>query len=358
MKKRVFIIGAGASSIYGIPIANEYLQTCLEYGISSGFQNINLLEEYLNRLIPGGKEVYGKLAFEQLLSIMQKDRMLTQRLMGVSMGVDAEKILIGCLCKFLWHRSNNIIIKGIEKSIDTVSRDDWPYVDIIKCLDNENDCIITTNYDAMLDRAVCVQWGSARYSEYTKIFEKTRKPINLFKPLGSITWVPESFINDFTMGGTGSNAAIHHRVYDRLEKMADNPGIFVYKDIPIYFENSDNYPVIIPPVIGADVPDSWGEFFLEINKQMLHRIVNADEIFIIGYSFPEYYEYFRILVRKALLMNANDYKIFVVNYGEENIDKLKEKLKKYISKKEIKFYADGYDNWRKLFSVSSDIQYS
>lgn len=357
MVNRVFIIGAGASKVFGIPIAKEYLEACLNYGINSNYPKINSLLEYLNKLIPSGRQQYGNLAFEELLSIMQKDRLLTNRLMGLSMGIDAEKILIGCLCKFLWDKSNNITVGSELKKLDDIERDNWPYVDFVKCLDNEKDCIITTNYDAMLDRAVCLRWNYPRYSEYSKIYEKDQKPVALFKPLGSITWVPESIMKDFRIGGEGKNPAMEDFLSQNMEKLTDNPAIYIFKDLPPYFHNPENYPVIIPPTIGADIPDSWGDFFLELNKQMLNRLSKANEIYFIGYSFPQYYEYFRILVRKALMLNRGNYKIRVVNVDGNSLLILKKTIRDYIYNGSVEYYSEGFESWKNLFVEGKNIPY-
>jgi len=355
---RVFIIGAGASKAFGVPIGREYLKACLEFGVKSDYKNIQNLLEYLEKLIPGGKEQYEKLAFEELLSIMQKDRLLTNRLMGLSMPVDAEKILIGCLCKFLWDKSNNVLFENRIVSLEQIANEKWPYVDFINKLDNEEDCIITTNYDAMIDRAACVRWNSCRYSEYSKLTEKLDKPIALFKPLGSIAWIPGSFIQNSRFSATGRNAAVDYNIHGIIEKLTDSPEIYIYKDLPKYFDNGKNdYPVIIPPTIGADVPEAWGDFFLELNKQMLRRLSKADEIYIIGYSFPKYYEYFRILVRKALMLNRQEVKVRVINVDGKNLKELKQTIKSFITKKKVEYYSSGFESWKNLFVEGKKIPY-
>ena len=69
----------------------------------------------------------------------------------------------------------------------------------------------------------------------------------------------------------------------RIWYITDNPTEYVdFKKAPYLGE----YPVIIPPTIGADIPNNWGNFFVDIYNQMLGRLVDADEIYVIGYSFP------------------------------------------------------------------------
>lgn len=369
-KKRVFIIGAGASSEYGVAIGKNYLKECLEFVKDLKEEKYSKyaeeIENYLDNLIPGGKEIWIDKPFEMINSLLEKDRIIKSKIAVLSSEPYIGDKLNGCLCMYLWHCSynpNNI-------SIDKLPKEDWPYSKFVKKLDNINDTIITTNYDAFLELAMFANENSIRYSEYYNI-----SSVLLLKPLGSITWIPnltgDEEIHEFVNEKEGVKVG---KVKEIMYRLSDSPVIWCYKQSPKYFKldgtsKYGNYPVIIPPTIGADIPTSWGDFFVNLYKQMFNKLSTADEIYIIGYSFPEYYELFRLLLWRALKSNPNNFnngvKLFVINKGEypkpeeykkENKLTVWEIIHQYIAKVELNYYNEGFKKWLECW-INDNVNY-
>lgn len=368
-KKRVFIIGAGASSEYGIPLGESYLEKCLSYAKEDidYKEKVKEITDYLNNLIPIGEKEWIYKPFEVILSLIEKDRIIRNQIAGVSSEPYMGDALIACLCKYLWHKSNHPKINEIEYRYETeddikkMPEGEYPYKKFIEKLDNINDTIITTNYDALLDRAVFVRWKNIRYSAYNSLLLKGHEnpSILLLKPLGSITWIPEiKYYREFIID------SFKNGVY----QLSDNPIIWAYRVFPEYFDiapeiSTVEYPVIIPPTIGADIPHYWGNFFIDLYKQLLNKLSIADEIYIIGYSFPEYYELFRILMQKALQFNNNKVELSIINYKcypkpeeytKNNKLPVHEIIQRYITKKELKYYNDGFKEWLQKWVKGND----
>lgn len=361
-KKRVFIIGAGASCIYGIPLGTNYLKECLYNDYEKDLPNDiegnhyeNIVIDYLNKIIPGGKKNWIDLPFELILSLLLKDSSFNKNIAEISYQPDMEGKLIKCLCEYLLAKSELPIINSTQIEYkECLKKDIYPYKELIMNLNSINDSIITTNYDTLIDKAVLNKYGNVRYSEYHKPLKKGQADhldmsVLLLKPLGSINWLQAP---GFTVTGDDISKYCY--------QISIDPPIWTHHDLNNFvgfneYSAVGMHPVIIPPTIDADIPNRWGNFFVNINKQMLNKIANSDEIYIIGYSFPPYYEYFRIFMRRAIQLNKeinkNDVKLFVINKenttGDTKNKDIREVIINYILDKDKHFYyfGDGFENW-------------
>lgn len=89
--------------------------------------------------------------------------------------------------------------------------------------------------------------------------------------------------------------------------------------------NSHNFEqLIIPPI--AYKTDVFKRYFASLWEKALETISSADEIYIVGYSLPQNDINAEWLLRRGLLMNKNNPKVYIINPSDNDRNRIKDKL--------------------------------
>lgn len=375
--KRVILLGAGASKSYDaskskvrMPIANDFFKTFNQLSVSKNpwvligyiiqyvkeyrgihiqdFQNYNEDIEDLHSEIE-----------EKLYNILREYENIFE--------TETEEQLA----------SNDTIIKAYYELIflfvsviNEVQNGDISesHVELAKQL-TENDCIITFNWDTLMDRALAdvSDWNTDNgyfvtpksiYRDLWITPNKTSKEYPyILKLHGSSNWltsytVPENGALKPTQELSTENFCVYEsnikpfschagRYSDGYEDFSYGyyppnlplqgksapDGMLFLKSTPhnpfMAEPTSDDkgltsMPLIIPPVKNKEY-DSFGDLFQRLWDKAESEIVNADEIFIIGYSFPKTDYRSSELFTRAFLKRKDMPKITIINPEPELI---------------------------------------
>lgn len=180
---------------------------------------------------------------------------------------------------------------------------------------SDQNSFITFNYDLLLDKAVsindrgllgdyAVQFVSVSHFDlYNRILRNERLPkdVDILKLHGSLNWAACSKCN-----------APHLAYYYRYQRLPQEHCSICQELLE---------PVLVPPTYRKDV----GKYsFLAKVWQKAEKVISqADEITIVGYSFPEADMEARWLFKRALLGRAKRPKLFLVEPASSVRDKIR-----------------------------------
>lgn len=246
------------------------------------------------------------------------------------------------------------IAKTIEKSLTkaTISEDYMIFNEII--ISNQ-DAIVTTNWDILLETAIQSKLANGEFNYisvdcHDQQEKPSVKPIPLFKLHGSLNWAqcPSCYKVYYFF------EKVYSRFYDEPSnipkcKSCNNP-------------NNQLSPIIIPPTfsklknnIFTTTEMDWkqGKFLNKIWSEAYSRIALSNEIYFIGYSFPQTDVQMRIFVSMALNANKSLQKIVIVSnqkLGQEKVDfeeNYRPIIKRCVSKPKVQFIYDGFEGFCK-----------
>jgi len=347
--KRIFVLGAGASKADGLPMMNDLIEKCflMHFGGKSKHGDYFLLgnisdPEKLNRfknvftlmdkwyktslvltmddyyknevsnpdLLTSNKSIINKKNliepfFSRLYSIAfenQKDDKISQD-EAKKLFKDAEYFFYTPICKAQARSTENY-----QKFVKFLSQ-------------NTNSTIISFNYDLLLEKAFAILKTDLRSlpwnyccTLYNKHKYKFKGPYKYLKLHGSFNWLYNRQENIFELND----------VSPKLHAIEQN------------YNSEINEIVLMPPKFKKDITLKCLKEVWDVAEQ---ELLNADEVYFIGYSFPEAddgaFELF-----KNTLGNRKLQKLVVVN-PDRNVDK---KIKTFIQLNEPETY-DSFEEF-------------
>lgn len=372
---KVLILGAGASKAYSdsiskvrMPIAKDFFQTFRKLAISEnqwvliGYI-INYLSEYHHISTFEEFDKYGN-----DIEVIHSE--IEQRLKDyLKSNEDNEKIFKGIHLCFKAYTELIFLFSSVINEIQNgpVSK---PHVNLVKTL-IADDVIITFNWDTLIDKALKTEtnWDcfSGYYLKPLAVYQdqwnkvgksQTSKEAPLLLKLhGSTNWLTSApVIEGKNWMSIQELSRENFFIYESTQKpystydgrYMDGYADFSYgyypinlplKGVPLpegYFltrtilrtgsnpqgETEDiglnSIPLIIPPVKNKQY-DSFGSLFDELWKKGEESLTKADEIIIIGYSFPETDYKSDLLFRHAFSKRSDFPKITIIDPFPENI---------------------------------------
>jgi hypothetical protein len=330
MKNVLYILGAGSSKDFGMPLGNEIFQYAYEalnfkkkHGIGTNLktvlEEVETIMRYIFVNLSEDRLKYPP--FEEVLSFIwdskQDERWdyNSNKLISLfeNFGKDAEEVfdnfvkmmgLTIAACMFNYHLPNH------------ANSNSHKYTRFIKSLKfhEENISFISLNYDLILDSvlAECAEEKIIEDYSYGLTFEDIRdkKPcrergILLFKPHGSLnlSYCPHPHESGFYYSEDNIFTAIKNRRV-KCPKCGRQPK-----------------PLIIPPLynkgdyvktMGDRAKDKRYEISFRsspeiyrkcIDNEIIRLLTDVDEIIVIGYSMPAYDIDFKSLLMKGLMKN-------------------------------------------------------
>ncbi len=245
----------------------------------------------------------------------------------------------------------DFIAKTIEKSlIKAVSEE---YRIFLEKVITNHDAIVTTNWDILLETEIQSKFAEGEFNYISvECYDQQESPLERYIPLfklhGSLNWAqcPSCYKVYYFF------EKVYSRFYDEKSnipkcKSCDNP-------------NNQLSPIIIPPTfsklknnIFTATEKDWrqGKFLNRIWSEAYNRIASSNEIYFIGYSFPQTDAQMRIFVSMALNANTSLQKIVIVSnrkLGKEKVD-FEENyipiIKRCVSKPKVEFIYDGFEGF-------------
>jgi hypothetical protein len=313
--KYVFFIGAGFSAVYDMPVMNNFFEKARDTKILEQ-KEIN----FLNSLL---REARSANSFMQSSPTNLEDIL--------SFAIMSERLNDENISKTNQNISKSEKIKKIIQKVYSHIPKKETYLDNIKSLsefcgfsdfDNHGNQIsfITTNYDLFIElmlmkdrlktNPIC-EFNNIELTNYYKIADlynkKTGKKV--MKLHGSVNW----FSND---NEDDSIDVVDNIVkYNPWRNSKLNTHIPAISDRPK--EIIDRSPIIIPPSYLKPKDNPLDKIWVEASK----TLKEADQIFFIGYSFPQTDTEMRYFLASSLVSNYDLTRIYIIDINAENIVK-------------------------------------
>ena len=342
-KNRVFILGAGSSKDFGLPLGNEVFSQAKELLMYRTYSsahrwvdhelkyNLEYVKKILNQIftnLPKDEKQYPN--FEEVLTLIWEARKYDryEGYNNISLFKKDAEIVFDRFVELLTHTLFWVINSDPHK--------EWirPYEEFIKSFNfkKENITFISLNYDTILDTILnnCVKEKIIQDFNYGFPFRHMLDDVScrkggvlLLKPHGSLNL---SFCNRHFKGGT------RFYYYEQDIMIAKAEGI---NTIQCSYPLCEHYvrPLVIPPLYGKTsyvatqhkkvVGDSiriaikrsnrgvgaMEQYRTLVDKKICDVLKHTDEITMIGYSMPTYDFDFKFLLIKALMSNKKRSKI-------------------------------------------------
>lgn len=304
MSKTVFILGAGASCEYGLPLISNFLDKSKELYERTEASEYKKHYKVVNQAIANLQNVNSKsfiniYNIEEVFSAFEMGRLIN-KLPGISSKEEIEQIVLS---------TKRLIYETLDKSTALMipSRSDPPdayigYKRLVEFINeqnmkNINACsVITFNYDLLLDYAFYKQKLRVNYC-LNEVNEDKENHVKLIKLHGSLNWfiqenekkdVVPLYLDDIfedtkyylNIGGEDKTFYI-----DPIKWLSGKH--FKYNGKNIIPE-----PILVPPTFNKmeknkEIINVWRQASLELTK--------AENILICGYSHPETDIFFKYL---------------------------------------------------------------
>jgi NAD-dependent SIR2 family protein deacetylase len=279
--RALYFLGSGASASSGAPTFRNFFDKSLDISkeLKNDIDYQMVLEDWRSKFAGYTIEDYfSAIEMSEMIALNKEANLTTKQL-------------------------TDFIAKTIEKSLTKASSEDYR-IFIEKIIAN-HDAIVTTNWDILLETEIQSKLANGEF-DYISVEchdqqeRSSKKPIPLFKLHGSLNWAqcPSCYKVYYFY------EKVYSRFYDETSnipkcKSCNNP-------------NNQLSPIIIPPTfsklknnIFTTTEKDWkqGKFLNKIWSEAYSRIALSNEIYFIGYSFPQTDAQMRIFVSMAL--NAN-----------------------------------------------------
>jgi len=332
---KTYILGAGSSCEFGYPLGKDIFPKAKEMACSKQLAEQSKKARHLpmafekvkfnmKQLLPGLPEDLHKWpTFEELYSFI--DRELSKpkdvRINGITEEFRSD------LKTMLFF---TISVCGFKPFIDDHELSDIYTACIKKTLKDEQVNFITFNYDVLLPYAlkevsVTPDYGYPCYDadsdEEDKILDFGDRKVNVVLPHGAIN-------------------------------LADCPSCKRrYFSIDPFTARIKNLRANCPEcdmslIDDFLIPPSFNKYIENANdaSRIIKHITEAREIFIVGYSFPSYDYYTRILFLHALAKNPHNPRIYIIDVVDQPTAK---KMFDFIDTERytVEFYLDGFMNF-------------
>jgi NAD-dependent SIR2 family protein deacetylase len=304
MSNTVFILGAGASCEYGLPLISNFLEKSRElYNRTKA----DVYKDNYERVIQtignlqnvNSKSFINIYNIEEVLSAFEMGRIIN-KLPGISKKEEIEHIV---------ESTKRLIYETLDKSTELkiASRSELPdafssHQRLINFIDRKNKenidacSIITFNYDLLLDYALYKQKLNVNYC-LDEVNKDKVSQVKLMKLHGSLNW--------FTQVDE-KNDVVPLYLDDIFKdiKYYFNPGgedkIFFIDPIKWLSEKNNKYnekniipePILVPPTFNKI---EYNKSILNVWRQTSLELTKAENILICGYSHPETDNFFKYL---------------------------------------------------------------
>jgi hypothetical protein len=338
-KMRVILLGAGASKAYSesptgvrMPVACDFFDTFDKLDISN---NSWVLQDGVLEFI---KREYGADPYQYLRSGIDIEDFHSDIEDKLKKSIEEPGEGIGELLKIFNHKAFNQLVFIFSSVINEIQNGPLskPHLKLAKLL-NSNDIVITFNWDTLMDRALHQEkrwstdsgYGFNAHKIYRNQWVKPETNLNIKSPKliklhGSTNWLTSHQVfqgkDTIFMHASSPDAVwIYESTIDPYDchagRYMSGYTDFSYGYYPANLDGEGrpapegqtlvrstanfpwmpkgdagkrgivSIPLIVPPVKDKKY-DAYGELFHELWDNAASALVEADEIIIIGYSFP------------------------------------------------------------------------
>ncbi|MDD5456433.1 MAG: hypothetical protein PHV30_05305 [Candidatus Margulisbacteria bacterium] len=321
-KSTLYVFGAGSSKDWGSPLGNEFFSKAksISDGDGKNTTSRHVKEAYtnvINILATSGID-YNNVNFEELLTTC--DIILAEKPDDKNIGTlrfNLIKMIFGVLTKCFGEAT---LGTGDSKFIEEnpVNFRNFYQLFIKNIIETENPIFINLNYDILLDSAVLEAYEPPIYERIS-----TKRYIRYLLPQMK---KPGYFdINKTTINPSGHKMYKPHGTVNLL--LCNKCNKFIYsKDSFITIIDNNRDSAVCPfcnEKLSYDnlsiIPPNYNKNIQKQNyvKELIEDISLADEINIIGYSFPPYDQDFRNIFLKGLCRNKKLCSINIIDKDED-----------------------------------------
>lgn len=267
---RVFLLGAGASKAFGLPLTNELLQTVLPALKTKSLRKRTTdFVKYLYPYFHSSWRNYPNL--EELLSLMDvyvefSSKVKSSHKFEPDEVEELKKDLLTATTVTLSEKSESIKIRNTQ------------FFHLAKLL-KPGDAVVTFNWDLLVEKALTelgLDWN----------YELKNGKVALLKPHGSIDW--------FDGDTSNIKRSLTSPVIDDVGELR------VFRKFRMPRVGSPITPIIVPPLVKR----KWKHVeFDRIWRSTWRALRTADDIHIIGFSLPPEDLHVRFVIRSAIRIN-------------------------------------------------------
>lgn len=316
MANRCFILGAGFSHHAGIPLARDLTNVVFQHAYP---ENDNFLKiprdiylEEIKTLFPGHDCIDSFPDFEMLVTSFDELEKYREDYTGnqeTGLGPrHLRKTLLKHLGLFIVERCNT------TDSLDDIK-------DFVNFINPEHDRIISFNWDVLLE---CACFDLSKTISYQ---ESLADAISIYKPHGSVNLavVSEDQMQEISLA---------MNIHSIDEEWRHNGNIIYRASNPHDSANRILHPFAEYVVVEPNARKQYNLDWIKNQwKRSLDALCNSDEIYIIGYSLPEFDFRPRILMQLGILWNNTDTikNNPCITLIDPNADELKSYYSKYLT---------------------------
>jgi len=307
MSKTVFILGAGASKESGAPLMNDFLDESdrlnksgqIEEPFKVDFDRVFTAVNDLDKIYAKANIDFENI--EKIYSIFEMGKFVN-KLPGLDNSEDINKLINSLKVLIYLTLDKTITIRTSSGKLYP----DGPYnnfvslIESIKEKDNSCPSIISFNYDLALDCALFFYDYKVNYC----LGNNSNYDFNLMKLHGSLNWfnsienkkiVPYDFseINKWYFTEHALNEDDSKVSINLLKKFSNET--IKYKE-----EELSSNPIIIPPTWNK-IEFSYSFEIAKVWQKAVEELSNAENIFVIGYSYPETDNFFKYFFALGIL---------------------------------------------------------
>lgn len=329
MKDKVFFLGAGFSKAIcpDYPLLKDLTRKILE----------NLKNDPLNLFGKGDEKLSVKQHFqeipksltdniEELLTYLSSDlpwKNERQKAMNKALYIDLTDKIVE-----YFHSINNDTIPSNRDNHFHSKLSSYIFKNKIPC--------ISLNYDLLLEELLCKNIPNQNKKFYSKFY---KIPIqNLCNRIQANTGMPT--YSDICNQELSEILKLHGSINWLYSGLNSTDPLYCSADNDNEDLKGDLIPYLIPPIL--DKNSFYNHNILKYLWYKAHDYLKeANEIYIIGFSFPLTDLAIRFLFQSAL-RNNNDVKVYVINPDKSN--QIKNTYKQIFPKSQLKFDYCGIDN--------------
>jgi hypothetical protein len=303
----VFILGAGVSASYGIPVAKDILRMAMmrlnEVDHAKADEIHRLLEYFYphfsvtDRNYPNIEEFLNLL---EMAKVFNKDPFVGSSWWTEPKLKNVEQIVLRAIANYVFECQN----KNRRNPDQSYSEELKNF--LRKCVTNKG-VVITFNWDTTVEAALLEIWPDMKPHN----FYDPKSPSDfttLLKPHGSINWFTKNDLKQLRHSGARK---LHEDVF-----VLDNINFLLAQDL------ITDTPLIVPPISNKNLSSHAALERTWISTYWALR--NASEVTILGYSLPKEDQFARVVIRRALRNRIEDIrkgegetlKVIVVNPDE------------------------------------------
>lgn len=279
-RRRVFILGAGASASCGIPVAKDILREAIIQLTRVDRQRTNELHQLLKYLYANFDETIKNYPnVEDFLNLIEMAKTFNEEFMESTVWPKdrlerIRTITLKALTDYLWNK-----IGSEGETLAVIER-------FVRVRLKAGDVVITFNWDTTIERAVSSDPRPLEIN-YSYSAQPASDSVVLLKPHGSIDWFRKG---DIPSGTPKEN----------LISLDEQLCAYAHFDLSRDPRLRATQPVIVPPLTSKEFRFD----FLKLTWRQVYRAVSrATALYIIGYSLPKEDQFARFVFRRAIRNN-------------------------------------------------------